>query len=182
MRTKIIVMTITASALFSLMPCGICDDAPNTDRADVLDRQGKTVEEIVVHARFLTGAELNDLQKLIGVPAETLDQELAASARELFLVLRVKASGKGRGVPCAVKLQLANDSLVVRGTPMVEFGPLFPHETQMRIIKLHSHSEPRFGGSLYGPEELANQPADLDLIDELHKQKPIFRLRRMMLK
>ncbi len=182
MRTKIMAMTATASLLFSMMSHCVCDDAPITDSASVLNGAGKAVDAIVVHARFLTGAELNDLQKLIGVPAETLDQESAASSRELFLVLRIKASGKVPGVPCTVKLQLANDSPLVRQTPMMEFEPLFPHETQMRIIKLHSFSDQRFGGNPYGSEELADEPEDLDLVNELHQQKPIFRLRRMMLK
>ena len=176
-------MTIALSALFTLMPRCVCDDAPSTDSASVLNHHtGKAVEDIVVHARFLTGAELNDLQKLVGVPAETLDQESGASARELSLVIRVKASAKARGVPCSVKLQLANESPLVVETPMLEFDPLFPHETQMRIIKLHSFSDERFGGNPYGAIELVDQPVDLNLVNELHKQKPIFRLRRMMLK
>ena len=90
MCTKVMATTILAVALFSLMPRCICDDAPKTDSATVLNRHTeKTVDEIVVHARFLTGTELNDLQKLIGVPAEILDQESAASAREHFLVVKV---------------------------------------------------------------------------------------------
>ena len=183
MRTKIIALTVTATSFFTLMhPC-VCDDVPNPEGAVVLNQNTeKVVEDIVVHARFLTGAELNDLQELLGVPAETLSQESAASSRELFLVLRIKASAKARGVPCSVKLQLVNDSPIVQQTPMIEFAPLHPDETQMRIVKLHSSSDLRYGGSPYWPEELAAQPPDLDLVNELHKQRPQFRLRRMMLK
>jgi hypothetical protein len=182
-RTKTITLIVTATSLFSLMhPC-ICDETPNPQGVVVFNQNTENVvEEIVVHARFLTGEELNDLQELLGVPAETLDQESAASSRELFLVLRIKASAKARGVPCSVKLELVNDSPLVQQAPMIEFAPLHPDETQIRIVKLHSRSDSRFGGSPYWPEEFASQPPDLDLVNELHKQRPQFRLRRMMLK
>lgn len=183
MRTKTITLIITATSLLSLMhPC-ICDETPNPQGVVVFNQNTeKAVDDIVVHARFLTGEELNDLQQLLGVPAETLDQESAASSLELFLVLRIKASAKARGVPCSVKLQLANDSPIAQQAPMIEFSPLHPDEAQMRIVKLHSRSELRYGGSPYWPEEFASQPPDLDLVNELHRQKPQFRLRRIMLK
>lgn len=183
MKTKIVAFTIVAISLFPVLHRGVCDDTPNSRAAVVLNQDtDKVVEELVVHARFLTGTELNDLQELIGVPAETLEQESSASSLELFLVLRIKASAKARGVPCSVKLQLVNDSPLAQQAPMIEFAPLHPDETQLRIIKLHARGDVRYGGSPYLPEEFGSQPPDLDLVNELHKQKPLFRLRRIMLK
>ena len=131
----------------------------------------------------MPGAELNALQSLIGVPEDVLKNESALAELELFLVLRVKASSKSRGVPCMVKLQLANDSLIVRKTPLIEFSTLFPDELQMRIIKIHSLGDSRDGATGMGASSgKMRLGIENDLVEKLHKGKPLPRLRSMITK
>ena len=57
---------------------------------------------------------MSELQRLIGVPEQTISDEAKIAEEELFLLLRVKATGKLNGVPVMVKLQLANSSLILK--------------------------------------------------------------------
>jgi hypothetical protein len=141
----------------------------STNATVLLHYTNRQVENIEVYARFMTGKELGELQKLLGVTEDVLQKESAYeyAEQELFLVMRAKASPHARGVPYLVKLQLANDSPLVREMPLIEFSPMFQGELQMQIIKIQS---------------LDYNGDKNDLFSKLHKEKPIFRLRSMMLK
>lgn len=131
----------------------------------------------------MTGAELNELQKLIGVSDKTLENESKFSQLELYLICRIKAASKARGVPCLVKLQLANDSKILHKLPLIEIATLFPDELHMRIIKVHSLGGSRDGAiGMGGSSGRYRSDKVEDLVDKLHKEKPIFRLRSMIIK
>lgn len=148
-----------------------------------LNDSDKPVEDIEVYARFVTGDELNELQKLIGVSTEMLENESKFSQLELYRVCRIKASSKARGVPCLVKLQLANDSKILHKLPLIEVATLFPDELQILMIKVSSLGRSRDGETGMGAWSGKKWNAKVnDLIGKLHKEKPIFRLRSMIIK
>lgn len=185
MRASTMIWAITSFAI-SLLSQGLAHGQnPETGKAVVYSYDSeRPVEEIDVYARFVTGDELNELQKLIGVSTNTLEDESKFSRLELYLLLRVKASPKAHGVPCVVKLQLANDSKILQKLPLIEVVTLFPNELELRIVKIHSLSHSRDGTTvgLGGSLGNARDGTENDLVEKLHKEKPIFRLRSMITK
>jgi len=154
----------------------------SSGKIDVLSYDtDRKVEAIEAYGAFATGKELLELQRLIGVPDQTISEEEKISDDELFFLLRVKATGKSNGVPVLVKLQLANTSSLLKNLKLIEFGPVFPRELQLKIVKIYSLGQPR-DGSIPGMSSGGEIAIGEDLVEKLRNEKPVLRLRGMVTK
>ena len=138
----------------------------------------RKVDELEVRARYLTGHELKSVVSLLGVDDAEIAADKKTAERELFLVLRVKPTEKARGVLTSVKLEIANESPLIRTKQQIALPTLF-HGQYFVIKKVCDDTEPR-DGSVGLRKSDGKKP--IDHVALLHKQKPKFRLRSMVTK
>lgn len=136
------------------------------------------VDEFEVRARYVTGDELKPLTSLLGVDDAEIVAYKENAEHELFLVLQVTPTDKARGVLTWVKLEIDNESPLTRGYGPIALPTLF--RGQYFLIQKICEANVRRAESDGIGETNSEKP--IDYVALLHKQKPQFRLRSMVVK
>lgn len=179
--SAIIVLCGTCSTLLAQPPIKWPDETRNVafTPCQVLSYDSdREVDVLEVRARYVNGHELKPLMWLLGVGDNEIAADKQNAERELFLVLRVKPTDTAQGVLTAVKLEIDNDSPLIRGNEHIALPALL--DGQYFLIKKICDATDLRDGSV-GLGEL-NGKEPVDHVALLHKQKPKFRLRSMLTK
>ena len=136
------------------------------------------VDELELRARFITGQELKPLAMLLGVDDAEIAADRKKAERELFLILRAKPTDKARGVLTSVKLEINNESPLIRRNEYLVLPTLFDGQYFL-IKKICDATDPRDGSAGIGNDD---DKKPIDHVALLHSQKPKFRLRSMVTK
>lgn len=139
------------------------------------------VDELLVYGRFLNGTQLRTVYELLGVEPETIAAEKERASKELFIMLRIEATDKARGVLSLIELEIANDSPILRQHHNLKV-PALHDGGYLLIEKLCDATQPR-DGSLPGIGVSKKSSRDkTDYVDKLNGEIPVLRIRSMVTK